>query len=95
MINWNHGNSTILNQLQGICNKFIRLTLGISRNEDVLPLMKQHNLLTINDPFHANTRSSGGLKQHTMLNYRYSSKSKLQKFQNFMELVSRCLLNSP
>ena len=47
IINWNHGNSTILNQLQGICNKFIRLTLGLSRNEDVLPLMKQHNLLTI------------------------------------------------
>ena len=51
IINWNHGNSTILNQLQSICNKFIRLTLGISRNENVLPLMKQHNLLTINDIF--------------------------------------------
>ena len=51
IINWNHGNSTILHQLQSICNKFIRLTLGISRNEDVLPLMKQHNLLTINDIF--------------------------------------------
>ena len=51
IINWNHGNSTILNQLQGICNKFIRLTLKLSRNEDVLPLMKQHNLLTINDIF--------------------------------------------
>ena len=51
IINWNHGNSTILNQLQGISNKFIRLTLGLSRNEDVLPLMKQHNLLTINDIF--------------------------------------------
>ena len=35
IINWNHGNSTIINQLQGICNKFIRLTLGISRDEDV------------------------------------------------------------
>ena len=51
IINWNHGNWTNLNQLQGICNKFIRLTLGLSRNEDVLPLMKQHNLLTINDIF--------------------------------------------
>ena len=51
IINWNHGNSTILNQHQGICNKFIRLTLGLSRNEDVLPLMKQHNLLTIKDIF--------------------------------------------
>ena len=49
IINWNHGNSTILNQLQGICNKFIRLILGLNRNEDVLPLMKQHNLLTISD----------------------------------------------
>ena len=51
IINWNHGNSTILYQLQGICNEFIRLTLGLSRNEDVLPIMKQHNLLTINDIF--------------------------------------------
>ena len=51
MINWNHGNSTILNQLLGICNKFIRLISGLSRNEDVLPLMKQHNLQAINDIF--------------------------------------------
>ena len=51
IINWNHSNSTILNQLQGICDKFIRLTLELSRNEEVLPLMKQHNLLTINDIF--------------------------------------------
>ena len=51
IINWNHGNATILNQLHGICNKFIRLALRLNRNEDVLPLMKQHNLLTINDIF--------------------------------------------
>ena len=51
IINWNHDNSTILNQLQGICNEFIRLTLRLNCNENVLPLMKQHHLLTINDIF--------------------------------------------
>ena len=58
-------------------------------------LVLVHQFIDPNGPFHANTRSSGGLKQHTMLNYRYSPKSKLQKFQNFMEPASRCLLNSP
>ena len=51
IINWNHGNSTVLNQLQSICNKFIRLTLKLNRDKDVLPLMKQHKLLTINGMF--------------------------------------------
>ena len=41
---WNHGNLIVLNRLQGICSKFIRLTLRLKCNEDVLPLMKQHNL---------------------------------------------------
>ena len=53
IINWNHGNSAValLNHLQNICNKFIRLTLRLNNNEDVLPLMKQHNLLTVSDTF--------------------------------------------
>ena len=51
IMSWNNGKSTILNQLQGICNKFVRLILRLSRNEYVLPLMKQHNLLAINDIF--------------------------------------------
>ena len=49
--NWFHGNLTIVNQLQSICNKFIRIAFSLANKDDILPFMKQHNLLTIKDIF--------------------------------------------
>ena len=45
------GNTTISSQLQNIYNKFIRMTFNLSSKENVLPLMKEHGLLTIEDIF--------------------------------------------
>ena len=39
------GNATISNQLQNIGNKFIRMTFNLSE-ENILPLKKEHALLT-------------------------------------------------
>ena len=50
IINWFFGNA-ISSQLQNICNKFIRMTFNLSSKENVLPLMKEHGLLTIEDIF--------------------------------------------
>ena len=49
--NWFHGNLAIVSQLQNICNKFIRLSFGLASEDDILPFMRRHNLLTINDIF--------------------------------------------
>ena len=49
--NWFHGNLAIVSQLQNICNKFIRLSFGLASEDDILPFMRRHNLLTIKDIF--------------------------------------------
>ena len=49
--NWFHGNLAIVSQLQNICNKFIRLSFGLASEDDILPLMRRHNLLTIKHIF--------------------------------------------
>ena len=46
IINCFFGNAIISSQLQNICNKFIRMTFNLSSKENVLPLMKEHGLLT-------------------------------------------------
>ena len=51
IINCFFGNAIIGSQLQNICNKFIRMILNLSSKENVLPLIKQHGLLTIEDIF--------------------------------------------
>ena len=45
--NWCFGNETRIQQLQRICNKFIRLVFGLKRRESVKKVMKQNGLLTI------------------------------------------------
>ena len=39
------------NQIQNICNKILRMTFSLSSKENVLPPMKEHGLLTIEDIF--------------------------------------------
>ena len=51
IINWFFGNAIISSQLQNICNKFIRMILNLLSKENVLPLMEEHGLLTIEDIF--------------------------------------------
>ena len=49
--NWFHGNLAIVSQLRNICNKFIRLSFNLAREDDILPFMRRHNSLTIKDIF--------------------------------------------
>ena len=53
--NWFHGDSAVVSQLQNICNKFIRLSFSLASEDDILPFMRQHNLLTIKDTVYSNT----------------------------------------
>ena len=45
--NWCFGNTTIINQLQRICNKFIRAIDRIKRKSSVKNIMIENKLLTI------------------------------------------------
>ena len=45
--NWCFGNEIRIHQLQRICNKLIRLVVGLKRRESVKKVMKQNGLLTI------------------------------------------------
>ena len=49
--NWFHGNLVIVSQLQNICNKFHRLSFSLASEDDILPFMRRHNLLTKKDIF--------------------------------------------
>ena len=46
-----HGILAIVSQLQNICNKFIRVSFNLASEDDILPFMRRHNLLTIKDIF--------------------------------------------
>ena len=45
--NWCFGNETRIHQLKRICNKFIRLVLGLKKRDSVKNVVKQNGLLTI------------------------------------------------
>ena len=45
--NWCFGNESKMQQLQRICNKFIRLVFNLKRRESVRTVMKENGLLTI------------------------------------------------
>ena len=45
--NWCFGNESKIQQLQHICNKFIRLVFNLKRRESVRTIMKENGLLTI------------------------------------------------
>ena len=45
--NWCFGNKTIINQLQCICNKFIRMIFNLPRFESTQSVMAKNSLLTI------------------------------------------------
>ena len=45
------GDTTIRIQHQNFGNKFIKITFDLSSKENILPLMKEHGLLTIEDIF--------------------------------------------
>ena len=45
--NWCFGNESKIQQLQRICNKFIRLVFNLKRRESVRTIMKENGLLTI------------------------------------------------
>ena len=46
--NWCFQNKVLIYKLQKLCNRFIRLIFGLKRNSDVSCVMKEHNILNIN-----------------------------------------------
>ena len=47
VVNWCFGNETIVDQLQRIHNKFIRIIFGLKRRSSVKDVMSENGLLTI------------------------------------------------
>ena len=45
--NWCFGNDSKMQQLQRICNKFIRLVINLKKRESVRTVVKENGLLTI------------------------------------------------
>ena len=46
--NWCYSNKTLVNKLQQLCNKFIRMTFGLKRNYNVNDIMSKYEILNIN-----------------------------------------------
>ena len=46
--NWCYSNKTLVNKLQQLCNKFIRMTFGLRRNYNVTDIMSKSEILNIN-----------------------------------------------
>ena len=47
--NWCFANSTLINKLQNICYRFLKMTFNLRHNSDVTEAMKNAQLLTINN----------------------------------------------
>ena len=43
-----YSNKTLVNKLQQLCNKFIRMTFGLKRNYNVNEIMSKYEILNIN-----------------------------------------------
>ena len=43
---WCFGNETLIDKLQRLCNKFIRIIFNLSHRENVSRTMSEHNLIT-------------------------------------------------
>ena len=46
--NWCYTNKTLVNKLQQLCNKFIRMTFGLKRNYNINDIMSKSKILNIN-----------------------------------------------
>ena len=44
---WCFGNETLIDKLQRLCNKFIRIIFNLSHTKNVSHTMSEHNLITI------------------------------------------------
>ena len=75
--NWCFGNETRIQQLQRICNKFIRLVFGLKRRESVKKVMKQNGLLTIKQIYQV---------EIAIFMYKTVKKSNPVALQNLLEL---------
>ena len=50
--NWCYSNKTLVNKLQQLCNKFIRMMFGLKRNYNINDIMSKSEILNINQmPF--------------------------------------------
>ena len=50
---WCFGNETLIDKLQRLCNKFIRIIFNLSHRENVSHTMSEHNLITIKHMYKA------------------------------------------
>ena len=75
---WCFGNETLIDKLQRLCNKFIRIIFNLSHRENVSHTMSEHNLITIK---HMYTAEIGILmfKYHRNLLPRSFNKIFIQK----------------
>ena len=42
---WYHGNKIMIDKLQKLMNKFVRMMFGLNKSDDASAIMKSHNLL--------------------------------------------------
>ena len=71
--NWCFGNSTLITKLQQICNKFLRMVFELPYCSNINGIMKQCNILKINQLYKLETASlmfkeiQGGNKSQLMV----------------------------
>ena len=72
--NWCFENSTLIRKLQSICNRFLKITFNLQHNSDVTEVMKDAQLLTINNLYNL---------EIAQMMFKYENKQLPPAFNNF------------
>ena len=95
IINWHHGNKSILDKLKKTCTNFARLMLNIKSNKLTLEKMTENNILTIKQMHKKSTalfmfKQIKGLNPPTMDNIFQTNQSQYKTRSNSKIIVKPC-----
>ena len=62
--NWCFGNKTLIDKLQRLCNKFIKIIFNLSHKENFSRTMSEHNLITMKHMYSNGFNRVRGVRLH-------------------------------
>ena len=95
--NWCFENSTLIRKLQSICNRFLKMTFNLQHNNDVTEVMKDAQLLTINNLYNLEIAQMMFKYENKQLppefNNFFTQKSLKMKTRSNSQIISNCFRN--
>ena len=92
--NWCFENSTLIRKLQSICNRFLKMTFNLQHNYDVTEVMKDAQLLTINNLYNLEIAQMMFKYENKQLppafNNFFTQKSLKMKTRSNSQIISNC-----